>query len=115
MKPPLDISFGGLQRSVAVEAAARRKAEQLERSADIVSCRVVIELLQARQRRGRSFGIRIELAVPGRQSVANAVQHEDANIALRDAFEDMRRQLEDAVRQRRDDVKHHENRSDRPE
>jgi ribosome-associated translation inhibitor RaiA len=115
MKLPLDITFRGLQRSEAVETAARRKAEQLERfAADIVSCRVVIEQLQARQVQGRPFGVRIELAVPGRQLVANQVQHEDVSIALRDAFDDMRRQLEDAVRQRRGEVKHHVSRGEKP-
>jgi cold shock CspA family protein len=35
------------------------------------------------------------------------VQDEDVYVALRDAFDDMKRQLEDAVRQRRGDEKEH--------
>jgi ribosomal subunit interface protein len=108
MKQPLQITFHGMQPSDAVEDAVRRKCEHLERFAtDIMSCRVVVDLQEQRQRQGRPFGVRIELTLPGRDLVVNRVRNEDVYVALRDAFDDMKRQLEDTVRQRRGDEKEH--------
>ncbi|MBI5717244.1 MAG: ribosome-associated translation inhibitor RaiA [Burkholderiales bacterium] len=116
MQQPLLITFHGLARSDAVEADVRRRCEHLERFAsDIMSCRVVVDLLQAHQQQGRPFGVRIDLTLPGRELVANRVQHEDVYIAVRDAFEDMQRQLEDWVRRRRGDEKQHATRTPLPE
>lgn len=109
MQLPLQIFFHGMERSVAVEAAAQQKARHLERfSGDIMVCRVVVDLMQKHQHQGRPFGVRIDLTLPGRELVVNRVEHEDVYVALRDAFDDMKRQLEAAMQKRRGDVKHHE-------
>jgi ribosomal subunit interface protein len=108
MKQALQITFHGMDRSDAVEQAARRKAEHLDRfAADIMACHVMVELLQKHQHQGRPFGVRIDLTLPGHELVVNRVEHEDVYVALRDAFDDMKRQLEDVVRQRRGDEKQH--------
>lgn len=108
MKLPLQISFEGMQRSEAVEAVVREKLHHLERfSGEIMSCRVVIDLLQKHRHQGRPFGVRIALTIPGRELLVNRVENVDVYVALRDAVDDMRRQLEDAVRQRRGQEKHH--------
>jgi ribosome-associated translation inhibitor RaiA len=102
MKQPLQLSFEGMQPSAAIEAAVRAKARKLERfSSDIISCRVAIELAHKHRRHGRLVGVRIELAIPGRELTAGRVEHAEVQLALRDAFDDMRRQLEDAVRLQR--------------
>jgi ribosomal subunit interface protein len=108
MKQPLQITFHGMERSDAVEDAVRRRCEHLERFAsDIMSCRVVVDQMQMHQQQGRPFGVRIDLTLPGRELVADRVQDEDVHVALRDAFDDMKRRLEDAVRQRRGAEKSH--------
>jgi ribosomal subunit interface protein len=108
MKLPLQISFEGMNRSDAVEAVVREKLHHLERfSGDIMSCRVVIDLLQKHRHQGRPFGVRIALTIPGRELVVNRTENEDVYVALRDAVDDVKRQLEDAVRQRRGQEKHH--------
>ena len=108
MKQPLQINFHGMDHSDAVEDAARKKAEHLERFAsDIMTCRVVVDLLQKHKHQGRPFGVRIDLTVPGHELVVDRVENEDVYVALRDAFDDMKRQLEDVVRQRRGDEKQH--------
>lgn len=108
MKKSLQITFHGLERSDALEGAVRQKAEHLERfAADIMSCRVVIDLLQKHRHLGRPFGVRIDLTLPGRELVVDRVENEDVYVALRDAFDDMKRQVEEAVRQRRGDEKRH--------
>ena len=109
MRVPVQIVFHGLDRSDAMESAVHEKVAHLERlSKDITSCRVVVDLVQKHKHQGHPFGVRIDLTLPGRELVVDRVQHEDAYVALRDAFDAMKRQLEDAVRQRRGDVKHHE-------
>lgn len=108
MKQPLQIVFHGMERSDAVEDAVRRKCEHLDRFAsDLMACRVVVDLEQQHKHQGRPFGVRVGVTMPGRELVVNRVENEDVYIALRDAFDDMKRQLEDLVRQRRGDQKQH--------
>lgn len=108
MRQALQIHFHGTDSSAAVEDAVRRKLQHLERLCDeIVSCRVGVELLQRHSQQGRPFGVGIALTIPGRELVVSTVQHEDVYVAIRDAFDAMARQLEDALRQRRGDVKRH--------
>jgi ribosome-associated translation inhibitor RaiA len=108
MQLPLRISFHGMGRSDAIEAAVREKARHLERfSGDIMACRVTVDLLQKHSHQGRPLGVRIDLTIPGRELIVNRVENEDLQVALRDAFDDIRRQLEEAVRQRRGLEKQH--------
>ena len=51
--------------------------------------------------------MRLDLTLPGHELVVDKVQHEEVFVALRDAFDDMRRKLEDVVRQRRGVEKQH--------
>ncbi len=103
MKQPLQIQFLGMSSSDALEAAAREKAAKLDRfCADIMACRVDIEREHKHQQQGQPFAVRIGLTLPGRELHVDRVRHEDPYIALRDAFDDMRRQLEDAVRRGRE-------------
>lgn len=84
-----------------MESSAREHARKLDSLApDIMACRVSIDLAHKHKHQGRQFGVRIDLTLPGHELVVNHVQHEDAHIALRDAFEKMKRQLEDVVRKR---------------
>ena len=108
MKLPLRITFHGMERSDAVEASAQQRAAHLERfCSEILACRVVVDLLQKHSHQGRPFGVRIDLTLPGRELVVNRVENADVYVALRDAFDDMKRQLEEAVRLRRGKEKLH--------
>lgn len=108
MKLPVHIQFRGMAPSDALEARAREHAHKLESFAsDLMACHIVIELEQKHQHQGRPCSVRIDLTMPGHELVVNRVRHEDVHIALRDAFDDMTRQLEDAVRRRRGQEKHH--------
>jgi ribosomal subunit interface protein len=108
MKIPVHIQFHGMEASDALEASVREHAHKLESFApDIMACRVAIDLAQKHQHQGRPFGVRIDLTLPGHELVVNRVQHEDVYVALREAFDNMKRQLEDVVRQRRGQVKQH--------
>lgn len=108
MRVPVQIVFHDLERSEALEVAVREKVQHLEHlGADITSCRVVVDLLQKHQHQGRPFGVRVDVTLPGRELVVDRVQREDVYVALRDAFDAMKRQLEDAMRQRRGHDKLH--------
>ena len=108
MKVPVQLQFHGMEASDAVEASVREHAHKLESFApDIMACRITVDLAQKHQHQGRPFGVRIDLTLPGHELVVNQVQHEDVYVALREAFDNMKRQLEDLVRQRRGQVKRH--------
>jgi ribosomal subunit interface protein len=103
MKQPLQILFVGVDPSEAVEAAARTKAEKLDRfDPAIMSCRVTIELAAKHQQQGRPFAVRIDVTVPDREFTVDRVQDEDVYVALRVAFDDMARQLDDSLQRIRD-------------
>ena len=108
MKLPVHIQFHGMEPSDALERSAREHIHKLETFApDIMACRVGIELEQKHLHQGRPYRVRIDLTLPGHELVVNRVQNEDVYVALRDAFDNMKRQREDVVRQRRGQHKQH--------
>jgi len=108
MQIPLQISLHGIEHSNALYEAIREKAEKLDRYYDhIMSCRVVLELAGRHKRKGKEFTVRVDLKVPGGELAVTREHDEDLQIALRDAFDAARRQLEDYARGQRGDVKRH--------
>jgi len=113
MRIPLQITVLNLPHSAALETRARKMAEKLERfHARIVSCRIGIEELRRHRSRGRLFHVRVDLRIPGKEIVSNHRHDKDPYLALRDAFDSLRRQLEDVSRVAHD-VKTHRGRSGR--
>lgn len=114
MALPIQISLHGMGPSEAIEARIRERAEELAQFYDrIVSCRVVVESGPHHHHKGRIHSLRIHLTVPGGEIVVNRDPskhhaHEDVYVAIRDAFDAARRQLEDHVRRMRGDTKAHE-------
>lgn len=108
MRLPLQISFQGLEQSDAIEAAVRKHAQKLDHFCpDIMSCRVSVVLDEKHKHQGTAFAVRVDVTIPDHELVSNRERHEDVYVALRDAFDDMVRMLEDAVRRRRGQVKLH--------
>lgn len=107
----LQIVFHQLQPSAVVEAKVRQRFKALERlRAGITSCRVTIEQQNRHRHKGNLFSVRIVLNVPGKEIVVSQSPdadpaHEDPYVALRDAFDCVRRQLEEHLR--RNDTKRH--------
>lgn len=114
MQIPLQITFRHMEPSEALEAKIREKVEKLEHFAEnITSCQVIVEAPHKHHHQGQLFSVKIELTLPGEEVIVSRHPgenhaHEDAYVALRDAFKATRRQLEDYVRLRRNKVKHHE-------
>ena len=108
MKLPVHIQFHGMEPSDALETSAREHAHKLESFAsDLMACRVAIDLDQKHKHQGRPYSVRIDLTMPGHELVVNRVQDEDVYVALRDAFDSMKRQVEEVVRKRRGQEKQH--------
>jgi len=109
MQLPLQITFRDIPHSPAIEARIRKKAEKLESCYErIMGCRVVVETPQRHKHQGKLYQVRIDLTVPGAELVVNHNLNEDVYVALRDAFDAARRQLEDYARHQRGDVKTHD-------
>ena len=109
MQLPLQIVFHGMPRSEALEARIRESAAKIEHfHGRITSCHVTVEPCGHHRQQGRLYAARIELRAPLRaELIASRHEDEDVFVAVRDAFDALRRQLQDSVRQGRGDVKAH--------
>lgn len=114
MQQPLQITFRNIPRSESIEAAIREKADKLDQFFDkIMSCRVIVESPHSHQHQGRLYLVSVDVTVPGTELVANRSPdkhhaHEDAYVAIRDAFDAAKRQLQDYKRKLEGKVKAHE-------
>jgi ribosomal subunit interface protein len=108
MKFMLQITTRDVPHSEALEGHIRQKAEKLETFyPHIMGCRVVIEIPHKHKHHGRVFNVRLDITVPGKELVVNREADEDVYVALRDAFNAARRQLEDYGRRQRGEIKLH--------
>jgi ribosome-associated translation inhibitor RaiA len=98
---PEIITLHGVTRSPALEKDIRSRVEKLQQfHPAITSCRVVVERPHQHHHQGGHFVVRLRLAVPGAEFAVNHDHAEDAHVALRDAFDAARRQIENHVGRR---------------
>jgi cold shock CspA family protein/ribosome-associated translation inhibitor RaiA len=100
--------------SPAIEAEINSKVKMLERFfGRTIGCDVVIEAPAHHSRKGHPFGVRLEISVPGGPPVVvshphhDRADHDDAYLAVRDAFNAAKRQLQERARKQRGEVKQH--------
>ena len=104
MPATLQISFRNMDPTAWAEALVRSRVEELDHVSDRVSaCRVVLDASHRRHRQGRQYQVHIELAVPNgpiavTRDAGENHAHEDLKLAIRDAFDAARRQLQDHTR-----------------
>ena len=114
MRLPLQITYRDMLPSEAVDRCIRARAERLDQFCDrLMSCRGVVESRHHRHRHGALYHIRIDLTAPGDEIVVSREpamhrSHEDIYVAVRDAFDAVRRRLEDYARRHRRQTKVHE-------
>ncbi|MGZ6015512.1 MAG: HPF/RaiA family ribosome-associated protein [Phenylobacterium sp.] len=116
MQIPLQVTFeGGLEASDALRARIEREAAKLERFHDrITSCRVAVIGRGHRRRQGDLYAVRLQITGPGDTDVVIDRNppadhaHEDAFVAVRDAFAAARRRLQDRRRKAAGQVKGHQ-------
>lgn len=106
MQTPIQITVRDMPHSPALDEHIRTKAAKLEQYfSPITSCRVVTEAPHKHQHQGRQYVVRLDITVPGREIAVTHEHDEDVYVALRDAFEAARRQLEDYARIRRGETR----------
>jgi ribosomal subunit interface protein len=116
MQIPLKIDFeAGLEGTDALRARIEREVNKLERFSDrITACRVAVIGRSGRHHQGGLYQVRIQIVMPGRDDVvidrnpSADHAHEDAYVAIRDAFNAARRRLQDHERRFEGKVKTHE-------
>src|SRR5690348_9158166 len=108
MKLQLQITTRDIPHSEALESHIRQKAEKLETFyPQIMGCRIVVEVPHKHKTQGNLFNVRLDITVPGKELVVTREPNEDVYVALRDAFDAAKRQLEDYGRRQRGDIKAH--------
>ena len=106
MRSELQITVRDMDHSPALDEHIREAVAKLEQFfSPITSCRVVAEAPHKHHHQGRQFMVRIDIAVPGKEIVVNHEHSEDIYVALRDAFDAAKRQLENYSRKRRGETR----------
>ena len=115
MKSPAEITFRNMRASKVLETNVREKVGKLEQFCDrIISCRVVVEANHRHQLKGNLYHVCIDMTLPGAEFVVSRdpsvdQAHADVYVAVRDAFDAARRQLDKYVRSNRREAKAHGN------
>ena len=104
---PLQITLRNIAQSAALDELIHEHADKLQTFHPKMSrCRVTVERA-GHQQQGQQFVVRIGIKVPGAEIAVDRQHSEDAHVAVRDAFDAARRQLEDHIRLQRGQVKLH--------
>jgi cold shock CspA family protein len=102
-----------MERSPTLEAMIADRAEKLDKFAGhIMSCRVVIEPAGRHRLHGQQYEVHIDITLPEGEVVSSREpskhkEYKEIAVAIRDAFDSARRELEDYVRLQRGAVKAH--------
>lgn len=101
MDPVVHITFRDIPSTPALEERIREGLMRLQRHHHaITACRVVVSAPHRHQHKGRTYHVSIDLSLPGRDVLVNREHntdqaHEDAYVAIRDAFLAADRQLQE--------------------
>src|SRR5574337_1346728 len=114
MQQPTEIAFRHYEPSDEVRSEIDRQVKRLEKFAPrITSCNIMIIGPQTRHRQGALFKVDLRIAMPERKEIVVSKTHGDAHerehplVAIREAFDEAIRQIEDAAREMRGAVKEH--------
>ena len=100
MAAEIQVTMRGLQQSEALEARIRERIAKLDTRHPglITRCHVVAERPHLHRQQGAQFVVRMDIAVPGKDIAVNRDHSEDIYVALREACNAARRQLEQHAR-----------------
>lgn len=102
------ITFLDVPQSQAIESDIRKRIDKLEVFyPHLMRCDVVVKQELKHSHQGKLYRPRITVSVPGEKINVNHACNEDVYIALRDAFNAVKRKLQDFSRRQRGDIKHH--------
>jgi hypothetical protein len=101
MRSPMTLTFRHADHSSALEARARELGERLQRYGErITQCHMTLEGARGGDGSSAHCVVQIDLAVPGAQIHADSRRidgagHEEIHLALREAFNNAKRQLQE--------------------
>jgi hypothetical protein len=99
VETPLQFDFINMARAQSLVTLARDQARALQRHCDcLTGCRVTLEAVNGRQQSGQEYQATVYLTVPGAELVSRRSQNKPqltAQVAVRDAFHAIRRELLD--------------------
>jgi ribosomal subunit interface protein len=98
---------GSATSSQMLEKVIRKKAEKLTQFYHLQNCHVVVKMPQKHKHQGRLFCVHIDSNVPGKKLVVDSKENEDVYVAVQDAFQALKRQIEQYTDRRRGQVKSH--------
>ncbi len=114
MQTPVEIAFRHCKPSDEMRAEVAAQLRRLERfGPSIRSCRVVVTGPQTRHRSGEQYRVEVFIAIPEHKEVVVDRSHGDTPerehplVAIREAFDAAVRQVEDAERELRGQIKQH--------
>lgn len=111
MNFPLQIQFRDMEESDFISNAIWDHAEKLRQFNDrITYCHVIVSSPHHHRRKGKIYHVQIRLNIPGGDIFVTTEPekdgaHEDVYVTLRDAFDAVKRRMEDSIRRRRGNVK----------
>lgn len=114
MRLPLQLSFRDIAPTEPIKNYVEKRAAKLDTfDPNIMRCRVVISAPHRHRQHGRHYRVHIAVTVPTGELVVDRdpARHkgfEDLYAAVDEAFDQMKRAIEDAVQLRRHRVKRHE-------
>lgn len=90
------IHLSHMGHSPALTERIQQLSQRLEeKNSRVMRCRVAVEAETHRPRKGRSYDVRVDVAVAGAPPCVASRHHDkDVYVALRDAFEAVEKQLE---------------------
>jgi len=97
----MTLTFRHTDHSSALEARARELGERLQRYGErITQCHMTLESARSGHNGNAPYSVQIDLAIPGAQIHADSLQidgtgHQDIYLALRYAFNNAKRQLQE--------------------
>jgi len=113
MEVPTTLTFRHVDHSGALEHRARKLASRLQRFCErIAQCHMTLEARKKCGDGASDFLVKIHLIVPGAQIHADSLHvdgagHNDIQLALRDAFNNAKRQLQNLRGERLKSVMKH--------
>ena len=114
MQIPLQITYRNMEASEAIDTYIRERAAKLDRSCEnMVGCRVVVEAPHKHHHKGGLYHVSIDITLPKESIIINREPelhqaHQDAHVAVRDAFDAAQKQLRAFVSRQKGEVKTHE-------
>ncbi len=112
MQTPVEVAFQHCEPTNEIRAEIDKQTRRLEKCGDrLTSCHVVVSRPQGRRRTGNLFQVDIRVAMPDHKDVIvdrehrRAPEHQHVLVAIREAFDAAVRQIQEAERDLRGDVK----------